>query len=231
MSRSCLYAKKGLKQIRMFALLTVHQTNGGVMDQEHVDAAALLGTALAVVLAIMVAEGPFDYMNVPVAMTVLAIIVAYQWNRPRPSRIQSFALSCTIALVSTLIVGVLAEIYATQGFELEGTTKCQSPEIASIMYKCWRESKVPPRVVPISWVALTVGLFVFDRWIQRRRFPAKDETATLDGHPVVPVTSNSQKSGLRGDRPIWRISLNSCRPTKWRGSRQKSRSCSTIGRR
>jgi hypothetical protein len=179
----------------------------------------------------MVAEGPFDYMNVPVAITVLAIIVAYQWNRRRPSRIQSFALCCTIALVSTLIVGVLAEIYATQGFELEGTTKCQSPRTASIMYKCWRESNIPPWVVPISWVAVTVGLFVFDRWIQRRRFHSRDETATRDGHPVVPVSSNSQKSGLRGDRPIWRISLNSYRPTKWRCSRQGSRSRSTISRR
>jgi hypothetical protein len=147
------------------------------MQQEHVDAAALLGTALAVVLAVLVPEGPFDYMNFAVGITVLAIIGAYQWGRARPLRIQSIAMSCTVALVATLNVGVIAEI-CVSGFRLDGHIECMYLTSASGMYKCWRDTNVPPWVVPTSWALMTVALYAVDRYIQRRRLAATPQIQT-----------------------------------------------------
>jgi hypothetical protein len=58
-------------------------------------------------------------MNFAVGITVLAIIGAYQWGRARPLRIQSIAMSCAVALVATLNVGVVSE-FCVSAFRLEG---------------------------------------------------------------------------------------------------------------
>ena len=161
------------------------------MQQEHVDAAALLGTALAVVLAVLVPEGPFDYMNFAVGITVLAIIGAYQWGRARPLPIQSIAMSCTVALVATLIVGVVAEI-CVSGFRLEGHIECMYLTSTSGMYKCWRDTNVPPWVVPTSWVLMTVALYAVDRCIQRRRL-----AATPQFHPKAMEKPDGDRTEAR----------------------------------
>jgi hypothetical protein len=107
------------------------------MDENPLDAAALLGAALAVVLAVLIAEGPYDYMNAAVAVTVLSIIYAYQWNRPRARRELSPALSCTIGIVATLLAGVVGEIITSRsGFSLEGHIECHADSDNPAHYRC-----------------------------------------------------------------------------------------------
>ncbi|WP_244808005.1 hypothetical protein [Caballeronia zhejiangensis] len=138
------------------------------MDENPVDAAALLGAALAVVLAVLIAEGPFDYMNGVVSITVLAIIYAYQWERPRPQRKLSLALSCTIAIVATLLVGVAGEI-VTSGLSLKGHLECTTTADTPPLSKCVQASNLPFWIPPTSWVVITLVVYAIDRHKQRRK--------------------------------------------------------------
>ncbi|BCQ26246.1 hypothetical protein AWB80_06553 [Caballeronia pedi] len=152
------------------------------MDENPVDAAALLGAALAVVLAVLIAEGPFDYMNAAVAVTVLAILYAYQWNRPRARWELSLALSCTIGIVATLLVGLVGEIIESRsGFNLEGHIECHADGDNPAHYKCAMVSNLATWVTPCSWVIITVALFAIDRGRQKQRRTPVDQLDRDDG--------------------------------------------------
>lgn len=84
------------------------------------DSAALAGTALAGVLAVMMEKGPYDWLNLVVGLTLLLIIFGYERDHFRTTR-QSVALAAVCALCSLLIFGVLIEFYLG-GCSLKGQT-------------------------------------------------------------------------------------------------------------
>lgn len=77
-------------------------------DREPFDAAALAGAILAGVLASMVAEGPFEWTNVAIGVTVLSLLIAYLGRRKRTVG-KSIAFSTVFAYSSLLIFGFIFE--------------------------------------------------------------------------------------------------------------------------
>ena len=65
---------------------------------------------MAGVLASMVEKGPFDWMNVPLGLTVLSPLVAYLGKRKRTVG-KSIAFSTVVAFSSLLILGFIFETW------------------------------------------------------------------------------------------------------------------------
>src|SRR5690348_8207328 len=84
--------------------------NVATNDNDHIDAAALAGAVLAGVLASMVPDGPFQLMNVPLGLTVLALLIAYIGKRERTVG-KTIAFSAVVAYSSLLLFGFLFEKY------------------------------------------------------------------------------------------------------------------------
>lgn len=122
-------------------------------DNEHVDTAALAGAVLAGVLASFVPEGPFDCMSAVLGVTLVALLLAYLWNKHRTVG-KSIAFSMVAAFSSLLVLGFVLEIIHTSTPTNEDSQK---------------KSQVPRSELAISWAVMAAAVFMVDRAQEKNR--------------------------------------------------------------
>lgn len=152
---------------------------------KEIDAAALAGAAMAASLSVLIAEGPFEWMNVVVGMSLLALVWAFEGRRPRRWR-QSLAYGATVSLCALLCVGFVLEVWLSpQRYAMLTSSPRHVQQMradAALTEKA--VSEVPPLWIVGSWVVIGALVFARDVWRNRARRGRAGESAET---VVVPM--------------------------------------------
>lgn len=177
------------------------------------DAAALAGTALAGALAVFIEPGPYDWMSGVVGFTLLAIIIAFEWDRRR-NHLQSLALASVVGMISLLIVGLILECGRggrggpKEICNLAGVCKNSDGECKSAEF----ESRVGNGELAIIWGFLTAAVFYRDKRVQDRR-PRQETLATeLRTTPDAPTGQREVSAAIPRSVGEQRVDASSAQP-------------------
>ena len=130
---------------------------GNQPREESIDSAALAGATIAAVLAVVIPKGPFDVMSIPIGLTLVMIILAYEGRRPRRRVARRLAFAASTGFSLVLVIGPMIELWLHHGdirLFLEGGQES--------------EGLVKPWMNAAAWFALGSSVFFLDRRWQRR---------------------------------------------------------------
>jgi hypothetical protein len=126
------------------------------MKKREIDSAALGGSAIAAVLTVALAKGPFDPVSFIIGVTLVALILAYELNNGR-TLAQSIAFGAVLGLCSLLFLGFLVEWLVFH-------TPHDAPE-----------SKLSYTLIVSLWLTVAVTFVIVDiAWVQKAR-PSNDQ--------------------------------------------------------
>ena len=133
----------------------------------RIEPPAIAGAALAVVLALGLKEGPFDWWSSTVGLTLFFILLMYR-DRWSQNSVTSIAFGSLRALSVIMTIGILVE-YTSRRIQGSDYSPFGNVWEAPGMRSSPKQSAVPNFVIFLMWCALTLGFFVWDAVMKRKR--------------------------------------------------------------
>lgn len=128
-----------------------------IVEEVNSDPAALSAAIAAGAIAVLIAPGPYGLFSLIIGITLLTVILSYEWERQRTS-LQSVAISLVLAFSSLLVSGFILE-YFCGGFSLKGFVNLKGN----------LESAVPDFYIAIAWGISLLIFYTIEKRCQKAK--------------------------------------------------------------